>query len=54
VAELEHNETAIRNPNSVGPYTAKFEFRFFFLSSREYCVYMVPGKIHQEHHNCNQ
>jgi hypothetical protein len=51
--ELRYNETAIRKPNSVGPYTAKFEIWVTHLSGISYCMFMVPGSYHQQHENCN-
>jgi hypothetical protein len=49
--EVLNNETAIRYPGTVGPYTAKFEV-WVQRSNIPYCMYMVPGSYHQEHHAC--
>jgi hypothetical protein len=47
----DNNETKFRYPSTIGQLTAKFDIRASGLPGA-YCMYMVPGGYHQEHHAC--
>ena len=46
-----NNRTRIRNPGSVGQYTAKFTI-IVANPADVWCMYMVPRRHHVEHTNC--
>jgi hypothetical protein len=51
-AVLESGETLFKQPNSVGPYTAKFAVLVQGYSATPYCIYLIPRDYNIEHHNC--
>jgi hypothetical protein len=51
-AELHSDDSLVRQPGSVGRYTAKFDVLVLSYSSTPFCIYLIPNDYNIEHHNC--